>query len=264
VTICFNAAPGVDVVATSADIPTLGRLPINAYVLHGTEPILVDAGPVVGNTEFMAALRTVIDPAELRWIWLTHPDFDHIGSLPALLEENPDVRVITSFQGVGYMSISASPLPMDRVYLVNPGQTVAVGDRRLTALKPPLFDNPITVGFVDDQTGALFSSDCFGAVLPSVPESASDIDASLLRSGQILWATIDSCWVHDIDRTAFASKLQDLRSVEPSLLCSSHLPPAPGAMLPDFLGALAEVPDAPRYQAPDQAALMAMFASGGH
>ena len=32
---------------------------------------------------------SVIDPGELRWIWLTHTDFDHIGSLATLLDANP-------------------------------------------------------------------------------------------------------------------------------------------------------------------------------
>ena len=48
-------------------------------------------------------LRGVIDPGDLRWIWLTHTDFDHIGSLATLLDVNPHVRVITSFLGVGIM-----------------------------------------------------------------------------------------------------------------------------------------------------------------
>ena len=36
------------------------------------------------------ALRSMIDVADLRWIWLTHTDFDHIGLLHRLLAENPD------------------------------------------------------------------------------------------------------------------------------------------------------------------------------
>jgi hypothetical protein len=30
-----------------------------------------------GERGFMSALRSVIDPADLRWIWLTHTDLDH-------------------------------------------------------------------------------------------------------------------------------------------------------------------------------------------
>jgi hypothetical protein len=192
VTSCFTATPGVDVITTTADIPALGARAGNAFVQHGAEPVLVDTGTVAGAPEFMAALESVIDPTDLRWIWLTHTDFDHIGSLAALVDANPQLRVITSFLGVGIMGLSTTPLPMDRVHLVNPGQSVTVGDRRLTAVKPPVYDNPITSGFVDDRTGILFSSDCFGALLPAVPQDAADLDAAELRAGQVRWATIDS------------------------------------------------------------------------
>lgn len=74
---------------------------------------------------------------------------------------------------------------MDRVHLINPGQSVSVGDRRLTALRPPVFDNPITTGFVDDRSGILFSSDCFGALLPTLPEYAADLDTDELQAGQV-------------------------------------------------------------------------------
>jgi flavorubredoxin len=259
-TACFTATPGVDVITTTGTIPGLGSIAINAFVLHGSEPVLVDTGTVAGSADFMAALASVIDPAELRWIWLTHTDFDHIGSLAALLQANPRLRVITSFLGVGIMGLSSAPLPMDRVHLINPGQSLAVGERRLTAVRPPVYDNPITTGFVDDRSGILFSSDCFGALLPAVPEDAADLDAADLRAGQVLWATIDSPWVHRVDRDAFGHALDRVREMEPTMVCSSHLPPAPGAMLDLFVESLAMVPVADPFVGPDHAALEAMLA----
>jgi flavorubredoxin len=260
VTTAFTATSGVDVIATRADIPGLGSLAINAFVLHGSEPLLVDTGTVAGSAEFLDTLASVIDPSELRWIWLTHTDFDHIGSLAALLGANPQLRVITSFLGVGIMGLSNDPLPMDRVHLVNPGQSVTVGDRRLTAVKPPVFDNPITTGFVDDRTGVFFSSDCFGGLLSDVPNDVADIDAGELQAGQVRWATIDSPWVHDVDRAAFGAALDQIRAIEPTMVCSSHLPPAPGKLLDVFVDSLALAPDAERFVGPDQAALEAMLA----
>ena len=259
-TSCFTAAPGIDVITTTADIPALGSIAINAFVLHGTEPVLVDTGTVAGAPEFMTALASAIDPSELRWIWLTHTDFDHIGSLAALLQSNPKLRVITSFLGVGIMGLTSAPLPLDRVHLINPGQSVTVGDRRLTAVRPPVFDNPITTGFLDDRSGVLFSSDCFGALLPAVPEAAADLDTAELHAGQVLWATIDSPWVHRVDRDAFGHALDAVREMEPAMVCSSHLPPAPGAMLDLFVDSLATVPAADPFVGPDHAALEAMLA----
>ena len=258
-TTCFTATPGVDVITTIADIPALGSLAINAFVLHGDEPILVDTGTIAGAAEFMDTLASLIDPAQLRWIWLTHTDFDHIGSLATLLDCNPDLRVITSFLGVGIMDLSTTPLPMDRVHLVNPGQTVTVGDRRLSAVKPPVYDNPITTGFVDDATGILFSSDCFGGLLPEVPQDAGEIDAATLQAGQVRWATIDSPWVRNVDRGVFGRSLADLRALEPTMVCSSHLPPAPGEMLKLFVDSLEKAPDAEPFVGPDQVTLEAML-----
>lgn len=109
-TTCFTAGPGVNVIATTADIPTLGSLAVNSFVVHGLEPLLVDTGTVAGGADFMAVLRSVIDPQALRWIWLTHSDFDHIGSLVNLLELNPKIRCGSSPPS----SVSASwacPLP---------------------------------------------------------------------------------------------------------------------------------------------------------
>ena len=173
---------GVDVLTSVATIPSIGSIPINAFVVHGSVPFLVDTGSIVDADEFMTTLRSVVDPAELEWIWLTHTDFDHIGSLHRLLAENPRLRVITSFVGVGIMGLF-EPLPMDRVFLINPGQTVTIGDRTLTAVKPPTFDNPITTGFHDSRTGALFSADCFGAVLDAVPPDAADIPPDAAAGG---------------------------------------------------------------------------------
>lgn len=252
------AAADIDVLTTSIPLAHFGHVAINAFVLHGREPVLVDTGMVQQRDLFMSALRDVIDPAELRWIWLTHTDFDHIGALQTLLDENPKIRVITSFLGVGIMSLAA-PLPMDRVYLVTPGDKVALADRTLTAFRPPAFDNPCTLGFYDDKSRALFSSDAFGACLPSPPERAEDLAEEELRAGQVFWASVDSPWLHKVDQGLLAKELDVVRRMEPELVLSSHLAPASGRMVDRLLSALASVPSAPPFVGPNQAALEAMM-----
>jgi flavorubredoxin len=255
----YKAAADIDVLTSSVAIPGLGNVPVNAFVLQGKEPLLVDTGICVERDDFMRALRSVIDPASLRWIYLTHPDPDHTGALHALLAENPDVRVITTFLGVGIMGL-IDPLPMDRVYLLNPGQRLELGDRILTAVKPPAFDNPATTGFHDSKSGAFFSSDCFGALLDAVPQNSSELSNDELRQGQLRWAAIDAPWLHGVDLALFARKLDTVRAMEPSMVLSSHLPKAPGAMLEQLLASLAAVPSAEPFVGPDQAALQQMFA----
>jgi glyoxylase-like metal-dependent hydrolase (beta-lactamase superfamily II) len=256
----YPATPDIEVLTSSFPIPGFGSVPINAFVLKGPEPILVDTGSVAESADFMTALRSVIDPADLRWIWLTHTDFDHTGSLQQLLVENPRIRVITTFLGVGIMSLTAHPLPMDRVYLVNPGQKVTVGGRTLAAVKPPVFDNPSTTGFYDETSGVFFSSDCFGALLPAAaPRSARDLSEKELREGQITWATLDAPWLKKVDRGALAEELDAIRSMAPKMVLSSHLPAAPGDMTERLLASIAAAPMAQPFVGPDQAALEQML-----
>ncbi len=254
-----RAAPDIDVLTSAFPIPGLGFVPINAFVLHGDEPVLVDTGAVVERDQFMEALRTIIDVADLRWIWLTHTDPDHIGALHALLDENADLKVVTTFLGVGAMSL-ADPLPLDRVHLVNPGQQLEAGNRILTALRPPTFDNPCTTGFHDARSGALFSADSFGALLADVPPSAEDLTETELAEGQVLWATLDSPWLHSIDPDAFASQLDGIRRLDPTVILSSHLPTAPATLTERLLATLAVVPTCPAFTGPDQAALELLLA----
>lgn len=255
----YNAAPDVDVISSTATIPGLGHLAVNAFVLHGTEPMLVETGSVVDAADFMPALESVIDPLDLRWIWLSHTDFDHIGSLHTLLDLNPQLRVITTFMATGIMSQSGKPLPMDRIHLANPGDRVRVGNRTLAAYKPPVYDNSVTTAFHDETTGILFTADCFGALLGDVPESATAISSAELREGQTTWVSIDSPWIHRLDRAGFARDLARLRDLDPSLVLSGHLPPAPPAVLDQMLATLESAVDATPFVGPDQRALEQML-----
>jgi hypothetical protein len=258
----YQAAPGVDVLTTGFPVPGFGFVPINAFVLHGAEPVLVDTGTVLQSEDFMTALRSVIDPSDLRWIWLSHTDFDHIGSLHQLLAENPRLTVITTFLGVGIMGLTA-PLPMDRVHLVNPGQTITLPDRTLTAVTPPVFDNPVTTGFYDDKSGALFTADCFGALLADVPQRAEDLSEEELRQGQMFWVMADSPWLCKVDGAIFTKDLDALRDFSPGQILSSHLPAASGASLGHMLDSLQAARLSTPFVGPDQAALEEMMASMG-
>jgi glyoxylase-like metal-dependent hydrolase (beta-lactamase superfamily II) len=199
----------------------------------------------------------------VRWIWLTHPDRDHTGALFDLLDQAPRARVVTTFLGMGIMSTDR-PLPPHRVHLVNPGQTLDAGDRTLVAFRPPLFDSPATVGFYDPRARACFSSDCFGAPLPSAElarsDGVGDIPRGELRRAQLMWAAVDSPWVHTTDQARYAATIAPLRAMGPELILSTHLPPAAGHT-DELLDMLALAPGADAFVGPDQHALEELLAS---
>jgi glyoxylase-like metal-dependent hydrolase (beta-lactamase superfamily II) len=255
-------ADGTTVLHDSAEIPGLGVLPVNAFVLSAEQPVLVDTG-MPASTDFLPELDRVVALDDLRWIWLTHPDRDHTGALWRLLDAAPRARLVTTFVGAGILSLERE-VPMDRVHLLNPGQDLDVGDRVLSAFRPPVYDSPTTTGFVDRKTGTVFSSDCFGAPVPTAElAAAADVSAlppGELDGGQRLWATVDSPWVHAVDRAAFSRSLEPLRRLDPPLLLSTHLPPAAGRA-GEFLDRLEAAPASPPFVGPDQAALEQMLAA---
>ncbi len=253
----------VTVLNDCLEVPGIGFLPINAFVLHAREPVVVDTGLGLPDRDFVETLRTVMDPAEVRWIWLTHPDRDHTGGLFALLDAAPQARLITTFIGAGIMSTEL-PLPLARLYLLNPGEKLDIGDRTLHAFRPPLFDNPATVGFYDDRSRTSFSSDCFGAPLATMElacaADAREVPSEELLGRQLLWATIDSPWVHGVDTVRYLQTVKAMQAVDAETVLSTHLPPATrsGTQLFDML---ALAPGADPFVGPDQLALQAMLAS---
>ncbi|MET9433410.1 MBL fold metallo-hydrolase [Streptomyces sp. NPDC006551] len=251
------------VLADSLEVPGIGHIPVNAYVLTAEEPVVVDTGLSLSDRDFVTAVGGVVDPADILWIWLTHPDRDHTGGIFDLLVAAPRARVVTTFIGAGIMT-TERPLPMDRVYFLNPGQSMDVGDRSLHAFRPPLFDNPATVGFYDDKTRICFTSDCFGGPMPSaeIAESghASDLKPEELRAAQLLWATVDSPWVHLVDAEKYRATVDPLRDMNPEIVLSTHLPPAVRMTAP-MIDTIAMAPDSDPFVGPDQAALEQMLAS---
>jgi flavorubredoxin len=64
----YSASDDVVVLADSIEVPGLGHLPVNSFLLRADEPVLVDTGLPASREEFLHHLWTACDPAELRWI----------------------------------------------------------------------------------------------------------------------------------------------------------------------------------------------------
>lgn len=245
----YQAGPDVHVLPTSLVLPGAGVLTINAYVVRAEEPVLIDTGIAADSREFIDALSSVIDPRALRWVWLTHDDADHTGSVQRVLELAPDARLATN--GLGALRMATWwPVPLERVHAIRRGDQLHVGDRALTAVRPPLYDNPMSTGILDGRTGALFSVDCFGAILPESTQDLTEVPHGELAAGMVGWATFDSPWSHIVDRDRFRQVIGRVRRLQPSRIFSSHLPAASGTSLEPFLQLLETLPDAEPFLPP--------------
>ena len=254
--------PEISVLASTIPVPGLGALPVNAFVIRASEPVLIDSGVPALADATIEAIAECVDPADLRWIWVTHCDADHIGALSRILQLAPHARVVTCYLGMGKLGL-AGLVPPERVFLINPGQTLTVGDRTLQALSMPSFDAPETMGVFDTTSRTLFSSDCFGAVLSETTALASYGDAAAIRSDELAsglgtWTSVDAPWLSRTEPGYLTSALATLQSLAPEHVLGAHLAPVHG-QFDSLAGMLLAARDLPPFVGPDQAALEAML-----
>src|SRR3954447_21126925 len=54
---------------------------VNSMVITGAEPVIVHCGPKVARDDWLAHAFALVEPADVRWIYLSHDDHDHTGNL---------------------------------------------------------------------------------------------------------------------------------------------------------------------------------------
>lgn len=204
-------------------VPDMGALPINAFLLKGAEPLLVDTGLGALGDDFVEELSRVIDPDDLRWIWLSHTDADHIGNINRVLELAPNAKVVSNFLGAGKMGMMGD-YDLSRVHVLAPGEVFEVGGRRLHQVKPPYYDAPETMGFFDETDRVLFAADAFGALLPGSAEEIADYSDDTLRDGLVGWSSVDAPWLAQMDKAALGRMIGELQRMQPDYVLSGHLP----------------------------------------
>jgi len=62
----FEVMADIEVLPAHFPILGMGFLPVNAFVLKAAEPVLVDTGMGIESDDFMRALKSVINPQDLR------------------------------------------------------------------------------------------------------------------------------------------------------------------------------------------------------
>ncbi|GLX06268.1 MULTISPECIES: MBL fold metallo-hydrolase [Microbispora] len=217
----YEATPGVTTLPSSLPITGAGLLPVNAYLIRGPQPILVDTGMAIDRGYFEQALWSLVDPADLRWIVLTHDDRDHAGNLKEVLMAAPQAKVITNGLAVARLG-EEWDVPPNRVLQVNPGRTLDLGGRIVSLLRPPAYDSPSTLALYDHATRSLFSADSFGAILPTLAEDAQDIPESDYLAGMALFTRANAPWTALADPAKFDTVLDDLLRLAPRHILSSH------------------------------------------
>jgi flavorubredoxin len=201
---------------------------VNSMVIAGSEPVLVDTGCAVNRDRWLDQAFSIVDPADVRWVFISHADRDHIGNLDAVLAACPRATVITTSIGVTYM-LADGPPPLDRVRWVNDGETLDVGDRVLAAVRPPMWDASETRGLFDPKTGVYFAADCFGTMLTHPVTDAAQLDPLFWEDSLLFETRAHIEWHAMLDPAKFDAHVERSAGLHPAVIASAHGPVLTGA-----------------------------------
>ena len=54
---------------------------VNSMVILGKEPMIVDTGGFSNREDWVRDLKSLVDPEDVKWIYISHDDADHTGNL---------------------------------------------------------------------------------------------------------------------------------------------------------------------------------------
>jgi flavorubredoxin len=255
----YQVADESFVLSAPLPIPGVGVLPINAAVIRAKEPVLLDTSAPIHRSAYLAAVSALLDPRDVRWIFLTHDDRDHSGNLLQVLELCPNARLITTFAGLGRMS-EEWQLPPHRVLLLNDGEQFEAGDRSFVAVRPPVFDAPGTRGLFDTKTRVYFSVDAFGAPVEKICADSSEVPAELYESNLLWFNRVNHPWHELIDASKFEAQVDRIRRLHAETIVSGHGPVVHGRS-DEVCALLSRVAHLEAVPLPSQKDLMALAAA---
>jgi flavorubredoxin len=264
----FDAMPATWPEAIAADtflIPNLAPgpdglfLPVNSMVIRGREPVIVDTGAPVHRAQWLEKVFSVVEPEDVRWIFLSHDDGDHTGGLFEVLERCPRATLVTNFFSVERLALEKPALPLARMRWIEPGGSFDAGDRVLHLFRPPVFDGPTSRGLYDAKSGAMWIVDSFPCFTPGTLD-ADEMPAELLAQVMPALSSAISPWHAWLDAASFRRHLDTVEALGSRTVASAHGPVLRGERLDDAFDRLRSWAGAPIIPTPGQELLDTLLA----
>lgn len=240
----YKIAEETFVIPWALEASPVGHFPMNSMVIRGAEPVLVDTGAPAVRSQWLEAAWSVVDPLDVRWIFLTHDDRDHAGNLLAVLAECPNATLLTTWFSIGRMA-EEWETPVNRCRFMIDGDTIDAGDRTLVAKRPPLYDNPTTRALFDSKTSVLWAVDTFATNVPTPMPDIAALSADEFRDGQFFGGRLVSPWVALLDTQKFRTVVDDFQRLNAEVIAGCHSPVLRGPKISEAYDLLRQLPEIP-------------------
>ena len=155
------------------------------FIKTDSGSIMIDAGSVPQKLE--KTLNTEgINAGDVKWIFLTHSDYDHVAGLPlfpnAIIHMNEDelplINGTVKRSGSGGNSLP-SGIDINKIVLLREGQEISCGGTRVKCIKAPGHTSGSMVYLVNDAY--LFTGDAFAVSKGKIGVHPYTMDSELVK-----------------------------------------------------------------------------------
>lgn len=238
-------------------------LAVNSLVIGGDEPVIVDTGARNNRERWLEDVFSIVAPDDVRWVFISHDDVDHMGNLEPVLQHCPNATLIVSWLMVQRTMVDIQ-LPVTRMRWIDDGEHFQAGNRTLVALRPPTFDSPATRGLFDTRSGVYWATDSFGALVPHHIDHVADLPFDVLRMGFAGFNRTLSPWVALADQRKFSDSVQAVRALDASYIATCHGPAIRRHEADALFAVMERLPNTPAMPLPGQEQLDAMIDAVTH
>jgi len=228
---------------------------LNSMVIRAAEPVIIDTGMAEHRDQFLRDVFSLVDPDDVRWVYISHDDVDHTGNLNALMSLCPQATVVINWFMTERMGRSLE-VPPSRWRWISDGESFDVGDRTLHAIRPPIFDSPTTRGLFDPTTGVYWASDSFATPMLVPVNDVAALDREFWTAGINTFDNYVSPWLSLVDDQRFQRTVDRIEALDPSAIVGCHTPVIRRAMVPTALATSRRSPTASYLPQPDHSVLL--------
>lgn len=134
----------------------------NSYFIDDEKTAVLDAMDKSVRDEFLEDVEFLLKGRELNYLFINHMEPDHAGSLVALIERYPNVKIVGQAKTFKlFEQFYHHPMPQNYVG-INDGDQIALGRHTIKMIKAPMVHWPEVTLAYDITDKVLFSADAFG------------------------------------------------------------------------------------------------------
>ena len=244
--------------------PALGQplfVFLNSMLILGAEPMIVDTGTPANREQWLKDVFSLVEPNDVRWVFLSHDDVDHTGNLDEVMTACPNAQLVCNWAMIERHT-NCFEFPLSRCRWIMDGETLDIGDRELAALRPPVYDSPTTRGLFDPTTGVYWAVDTFATPLPDPQMGVGDLDPDFWQGGLAMFALgAVSPWLSLVDEGKYGRYVDRVQNLDITTVACCHSPVIEGPLIERAFAHIRQLPTIEPPALPDQSVLDQIIAA---